>query len=576
MIRNDEKIIKDALAEVTVQSNNLSEKVKFNMMKTDRTPLFTQAKRNLTVAVAAIVAFIFIGGAVTAYALGAFGGFFDRANPEFAEVVLPVGAYVVSQDIRLEVIAARRFDAFAVFYVSLQDISGQNRLGEDVYINVADVMFTTFGGVQLGRVTADIGGHWERVYFNAETNTAYFRAIYADPRGAGEFRLRVSNISLGAADDPEATIRGFWAMAGILDVDLYNVRTISQRFEIHGLFEPGSTYYFTGIIITPGGVRLIASLQLDRHNQGRYGPSLRDEFPRYDIIMENEDGSYIEIIQSDTWSSSSWPVSNDVGPFFPVFNILGISNRMIDMDNVVAVIINGYRFTLKHGEEVANELPPTVFDRVNIMLAQGKSVHFYNEVYSYFPNLEQLIFGPEEFIEIFPGAESLLYIGDYKLLFVMYARGLTEQLLLYFIPLIEGLPNIFITNLTYAMDGLFPTNAMRSRVNFEPIDGADGFYIIQPPRLATAQPTVGQDSWERIAYRYGGVEFYLHFSAGILGIASGELDGETMIAPLTIFPHPQSGEMFATLRASKYLPEFSELVDFKDFVEAFLEADFSR
>jgi hypothetical protein len=81
-------------------------------------------------AVAAIALSVMLVVTAAAATLGGFDWFIKKFNPSFGEIVEPVEAYCEDQGIRMEVIGAQKYDNMAVVYLSLQDVSGQNRLTE--------------------------------------------------------------------------------------------------------------------------------------------------------------------------------------------------------------------------------------------------------------------------------------------------------------------------------------------------------------------------------------------------------------------------------------------------------------
>ena len=81
-------------------------------------------------AVAALALSVMLVVTAAAATLGGFDWFIEKFNPSFGEIVEPVEAYCEDQGIRMEVIGAQKYDNMAVVYLSLQDVSGQNRLTE--------------------------------------------------------------------------------------------------------------------------------------------------------------------------------------------------------------------------------------------------------------------------------------------------------------------------------------------------------------------------------------------------------------------------------------------------------------
>ena len=124
-----------------------------------------------SVLIAAIVATLLLSATVFA-ALGGFDWFIARFNPDFANVVEPVMSYSEEQGIRMTVIGAQQFDNMAIVYLSVQDVSGENRLTERIDFR---------DGFSVGRGIS-FAYYRNLLYFDSVTNTAYFEIrITADP-----------------------------------------------------------------------------------------------------------------------------------------------------------------------------------------------------------------------------------------------------------------------------------------------------------------------------------------------------------------------------------------------------------
>jgi len=171
MIDRDEQKIRNAFSQIKVDTMSLERKVRENM-NTRNLIKPTPLKRTGFVAAASVAILLFLSVSVYAAAtLGVFDRFMMQHDPTFGDVVTPVEIYTVDQGIRIDVIAAQTFGSNAIMYLSVRDISGQNRVTE--YANIIpwidiprdDERFFgigTFGG-------------FEPLYFDSETNTAYFQ-----------------------------------------------------------------------------------------------------------------------------------------------------------------------------------------------------------------------------------------------------------------------------------------------------------------------------------------------------------------------------------------------------------------
>jgi len=145
------------------------EKIK---VKEQHTMKKSALRRFLATAAAACFAFLITGFTVLA-ATGGLEGFIQRFNPIFADVVEPVMVYSEDRGIRMTVIGARRFDAMAIIYLSLQDITGENRLTESAG-------FRDGFDIGMGAGDGEIIGFTNKsrlLYFDEATNSVYLEII---------------------------------------------------------------------------------------------------------------------------------------------------------------------------------------------------------------------------------------------------------------------------------------------------------------------------------------------------------------------------------------------------------------
>jgi hypothetical protein len=128
MLDHDEKRIHRAFENFSceIDTQNLEKKVFANMNKS-KLPVWR--KRTGSLIAASIALMMLVGGSVYAAAglgiieLGIFSRFVD-----------PIEMYVIDQGIRVDVIGAQQFGNIGLVYLSVQDVSGQNRLAEDSLI----------------------------------------------------------------------------------------------------------------------------------------------------------------------------------------------------------------------------------------------------------------------------------------------------------------------------------------------------------------------------------------------------------------------------------------------------------
>lgn len=151
----------------------------------------------------------------TAAVFGNFDWFMNKFNPEFKSIVKPVEIYSEDQGIRMEVIGAQKYGNKAIVYLSLQDITGQNRLTEKTG-------FRDGFSAKMNSKAELSGMSWRQkvIHFNEDTNTIYYEfnitadadSPLADPLELGSFLISFDerkyeyepiNLDLGKIKDIE-------------------------------------------------------------------------------------------------------------------------------------------------------------------------------------------------------------------------------------------------------------------------------------------------------------------------------------------------------------------------------------
>ncbi|MGS0763735.1 hypothetical protein [Syntrophomonas curvata] len=220
----DEQKIHDALSRITVEASGLAGQVR-NRLNEEIPGSAPRRVRRPWVVAAAIAAVLVVSAA--AAAAGSFDWLMAKINPSFGEIVEPVEVSCEDQGIRMEVIGAQRYDNRAIVYLSLQDISGQNRLTE--LTDFRDGFSVTMNPrtretTGPGEDVAVAGVSWKQklLYFNQDTNTAYYEFNIAadpdsplsDPLELGSFLIYFSardyknepvSVSLSDLDEAEIT-----------------------------------------------------------------------------------------------------------------------------------------------------------------------------------------------------------------------------------------------------------------------------------------------------------------------------------------------------------------------------------
>ena len=183
----DEQHIHEMFSKITVDSSKLAEQVKSRLHE-DRADMPARHRRRWTRStIAAIVMSFVLVASATAAVLGNFDWFIERFNPDFGKIVESVEVYSEDQGIRMEVIGAQKYDNQAIVYLSLQDITGQNRLkeltdnGAGFSVKMNPQTQETVTGVDE---FTSANAMWKEkiLYFDEDTNTIYYEFnITADP-----------------------------------------------------------------------------------------------------------------------------------------------------------------------------------------------------------------------------------------------------------------------------------------------------------------------------------------------------------------------------------------------------------
>lgn len=195
---NNEQTIYNALSQINVDTGRLAKQVRERLH--EEVPHVQSARhRRWTVSAAAAVAMslllVFTAAAAT---LGGFDWFMKKFNPSFGDIVEPVGVYCEDQGIRMEVIGAQKYDNMAVVYLSLQDVSGQNRLTErtDFQDGFSVKMNTHAKNTEGQPAEVSSSYSWSKnmLYFDELSNTVYYEFnitadSLSDPLELGSFLI---------------------------------------------------------------------------------------------------------------------------------------------------------------------------------------------------------------------------------------------------------------------------------------------------------------------------------------------------------------------------------------------------
>jgi hypothetical protein len=225
--------------------------------------------------VAAAIAMLFALSATAFASIGGFDRFIQRFNPSFAGVVEPVMAYSEDEGFRITVIGAQSFENMAIVYLSVQELTDENRLSQDM---------DWWPGLSIHVEGLSGGIRQSLLYFDDISKTAYLEiSITANEEIPSPMTLAIDRFTLY----PAKAVTGSWVMGAYVGdaagqyivaiahmFNLYDVLAIERLvltplgLSMHGTFgAPGSDCWQSLFapqrdvyVETPGGlIPLIAS-----------------------------------------------------------------------------------------------------------------------------------------------------------------------------------------------------------------------------------------------------------------------------------------------------------------------------
>ena len=241
MSDRDERIIHEAISQLDVNAEGLAEGVAAKI-EGGRQIHGQRAMRRFKFAPAlAAVAVLLVTVTAAAAVMGGFDGFINRFNPAFGEVVVPLELYVIDNDIRMEVIGAQTFGGHIIAYISMQDVSGKNRIGRGAAFHwgLNFFMLDPDGEKMLGHYGMISGSRM--LHFDEETNTAFFEI--SSWRGGGAVSDKISFV----ADEFVLDVEAYEGLP--LDIDL---TSLGEAYTAILPINMGSELVLTEIL-APGG-----------------------------------------------------------------------------------------------------------------------------------------------------------------------------------------------------------------------------------------------------------------------------------------------------------------------------------
>jgi len=322
----DEQRIHNAFSKISVDTDNLKRRILNMEHKRTKKP------RMRFVAVAAIIALFVAISSATIAATGGLDGLIARFNPAFGLLAQETLACTEDDGIRIEVIGAQYFGDSMLLYLTIQDVSGQDRITRYIFPDFE--IHNEVGAISSG------GGSSNRLHFDENNNKIYLevqrrlnQTVIQARTGLNQFEndpdiLYVVLDALrcyGVSGYPPRVAEGDWR------IRLELAEITASNIVMDNLNIEAGDVTIEYISISPLGVQLI----------GSHGWSEEEiAHPRTSSIS-------LRVEHSNRWFNDR-PRGSGAGispdgwyDFFFSFS------SPIDMENIVAVIVNGTRISVE-------------------------------------------------------------------------------------------------------------------------------------------------------------------------------------------------------------------------------------
>jgi len=306
-----EQRIHDAFSRINVDTDKL--KRRMDTMEQSK----ARGRIRLSVALAAALIVVMI----SATALAAGGGleqFVSRFNPAFGDLAIPPVqlAYAEDQGIRIEVIGAQQIDNVVLAYVTMQDITGENRLSRYTW---PDLEVTMEGEAISGPAS------YRRLHFDRANNTVYFEVIVvgnvgmprADMLEIGARSISYTGPGTAATGQIQTIAEGQW-LAQVSTSDAGNRVLVWQDV-------PAGDFHIEHMSLSALGVQVMGNHAWDISLGGMAS------WPEVEIEVENR-------------RRNIRPSGSGGGIDVDSFEAFFFVDTPLDVEAVTAVIVNGVRF----------------------------------------------------------------------------------------------------------------------------------------------------------------------------------------------------------------------------------------
>ena len=312
--------------------------------------------------IVAALLMIFAISITTLAALGGFEFFIRHTDPPFAEIIEPIMNCVEDQGIRITLLGAKRFENTAIIYLSVQDISGENRLTVSTCVAGSPGM-PRENRMQIymgNNALLNYGMNSDHYYFDEISNTKYIQfMIRADDYLLDELTLKINNVVLERRELCEETfvfdedkVYGEWSVTAHLEYEENLLDTAANELSIENLVFDVSGIHFAveSITINPISLQIKGRMTYnpdemqDVYSQSEF--SLNQPVPKTDYEMRRflsniyiEAAGEIISLNRGSGGGSGGHGSRD-------FDNIFFTEAPLDLSAVTAIIINDQRIPM--------------------------------------------------------------------------------------------------------------------------------------------------------------------------------------------------------------------------------------
>jgi len=308
----EEQLIYDAFSSIDVDTNKLKKRI--NKMEQRKTRISTK----FSVAVAAFL--IFIALSATAYATtGGLDQFITRFNPAFGDLAIPLEepSYAENEGIRMGIYGAQQFGNAVLVYLTMQDITGENRLSVHTTPDLE-----IYGD---GQSLSNGAQSSQRLYFNQSTNTLYFEVRVIGDAGIPQLDT-LEIVAVGIMCSDPARQRGG---------QIYTLAAGEWRMEVSTSDTDDQVMSWADIIIEGAHIDYMSLNPLGVQLNGNHTWDISERRSVLDVEIEVENRRRnIRLFGG-----------GGIGP--DCFDFFFHTESPIDIDTVTTVVVNGVRIAVE-------------------------------------------------------------------------------------------------------------------------------------------------------------------------------------------------------------------------------------